>query len=84
VTKPRRFPRLTETPEPPAPPERGRLWYDFEIPDHFFNGLPKITNKVRWVRTHLPREKRVKIGRDSAWYESDIIAYRDSLAKAVA
>lgn len=55
-----------------APTERGRLWYDFEIPDRFLAGLPRITDKVRWVRAHFPRAKRVKIGRDSAWYEADI------------
>lgn len=83
MTKPRRFPRLAESAEPPVPHDRGRLWYDFEIPERFFNGLPKIANKVRWVREHLPREKRVKIGRDSAWYEADIVAFIDS-RKAVA
>jgi hypothetical protein len=57
------------------PPARGRLWYDHEIPDQFFNGLPGIGNKVRWVREHLPRATRIKIGRMSAWYEADIVAY---------
>ena len=55
-----------------APIERGRLWYDFEIPDRFLAGLPRISDKVRWVRSHFPLSKRVKIGRDSAWYEADI------------
>lgn len=55
-----------------APIDRGRLWYDYEIPDAFYNGLPRIKEKVRWVRSHLPRAKRHKIGRDSAWYEADI------------
>ena len=57
------------------PPSRGRLWYDFEIPDQFFGGLPSIRNKLRWVREHLPRASRITIGRSSAWYESDVIAY---------
>jgi hypothetical protein len=57
------------------PPSRGRLWYDHEIPDQFFNGLPGIGSKLRWVREHLPRATRIKIGRMSAWYEADIVAY---------
>jgi hypothetical protein len=64
-------PRAPITP----PPARGRLWYDHEIPEQFFNGLPGITNKVRWVREHMPRAARIKIGRWSAWYEADILAY---------
>lgn len=80
----RRFPRLADAaPAPAVPiPSRGRLYYDYEIADAFFNGLPKITEKVRWIRSHLPRSKRVKIGRDSAWYEADILAYRESLQGA--
>lgn len=62
----------------PPPKARGRLWYDFQIPDEFFGGLPTITSKVRWVRDHLPRECRIKIGGASAWYESDILAYIES------
>lgn len=57
------------------PPNRGVLWYDFQIPERFFGGLPTIGNKVRWVREHLPRESRVKIGGTSAWYEQDVLAY---------
>jgi hypothetical protein len=45
-----------------SPPDRGRLWYDDEIPDQFFRGRVS----VRWVRTHLPRGKGIKIGRDWA------------------
>jgi hypothetical protein len=66
-----------------APPvERGRLVYDFEIPELYFGGLPKITDKVRWVRAHLPREKCIKVGRDSAWYEADIEDHIRSLRGA--
>lgn len=57
--------------------DRGRLWYDFEIPDRFFNGLPGIGQKVRWVREHLPRQTRIKIGQKSAWYEADVLAFMD-------
>lgn len=64
-------PRAPLTP----PPNRGQLWYDFQIPDQFLGGLPGIGNKVRWIRAHLPRATRVKIGQVSAWYESDIVAY---------
>jgi len=63
---------------PIAPPPSGKLWYDHQIPDEFFSGLPGITQKVRWVREHLPRGKRIKIGGASAWYEADIIAYIES------
>lgn len=81
-TPPRR-PALALATTPPtdpleAPPSRGRLWYDFQIPNEFFGGLPGIEQKVRWVREHLPREKRVKIGRYSCWYETDISAYIES------
>jgi hypothetical protein len=62
----------------PPPPNRGRLWYDFEIPDQFFGGLPGIGRKVRWVRDHLPRAKRLKIGQASAWYETDIVAWLEA------
>jgi hypothetical protein len=61
-----------------APPDRGVLWYDFQIPDRFFAGLPSIGQKVRWVRTHLPRASRIKIGQMSAWYELDIMEYLES------
>lgn len=79
-----RFPRIVDASVQPIapPPDRGRLYYDHEIPDAFFGGLPKITDKVRWVRSHLPRATRVKIGRDSAWYEADIRAYIGALFEA--
>lgn len=64
---------------PVAPPTRGKLFYDFEIPDAYLGGLPGITNKIRWVREHLPRATRVQIGRASAWYESDVLAYLATL-----
>ena len=65
------------------PPDRGRLWYDFEIPDEFFRGLPGIEQKVRWVREHLPKETRIRIGQKSAWYEADIRAFLESRRAAV-
>lgn len=67
-------PTATRTP-PAPPPNRGRLWYDFEIPDQFLNGLPGIGQKVRWVRAHFPRDSRIKIGQASAWYEADILVH---------
>lgn len=63
----------------PPPPDRGRLVYDAEIPDRYLGGLPGIARKVRWVRAHLPRDTRVRIGRRSAWYEADVAAYVASL-----
>jgi hypothetical protein len=59
-------------------PDRGRLWYDFEIPDAFLAGLPGIEQKVRWIREHLPRESRIRIGQKSAWYEADIRAFLEN------
>lgn len=53
------------------PPNRGRLWYDDEISTQFFRD--RVT--VRWIREHLPRGKGLKIGRDWAWYEADIVAW---------
>lgn len=61
-----------------TPPDRGRLWYDFEIPNAFLAGLPGIEQKVRWIREHLPRESRIRIGQKSAWYEADIRAFLES------
>jgi hypothetical protein len=61
-----------------APQDRSRMWYDFEIPAEFYKGLPGIKNKVRWVREHLPRAKRIKIGQRSAWYERDILEHIES------
>jgi hypothetical protein len=60
------------------PQNRGQLWYDDQIAEEFFVGLPGIANKVRWVREHLPRETRVKVGRRSAWYASDILAWLEA------
>jgi hypothetical protein len=78
--------RLTQRTSPmsPDPLNRGRLYYDYQIPDAFFGGLPRIGSKVRWVREHLPRETRVKIGRDSAWYEADILIFLERQRKAMA
>jgi hypothetical protein len=59
-------------------PDRVRLWYDFEIPDAFLAGLPGIEQKVRWIREHLPRESRIRIGQKSAWYEADIRAFLEN------
>lgn len=64
---------------PAAPPDRGQLWYDDEIPNQFLKGLPGIKNPVGWVRRNFPKSKRIKIGQRSAWYESDIRAHLDSL-----
>jgi predicted DNA-binding transcriptional regulator AlpA len=57
-----------------SPPNRGRLWYDDEIPEQFFRG--RVT--VRWVREHLPRRRGLKIGRDWAWYEADILEWMEA------
>ena len=65
------------------PPDLGRLWYDDEIPQHFFGGRVS----VRWVREHLPRAKGLKIGRGWAWYERDVtewIASRRGAGRASA
>lgn len=68
--------------EPLPPPNKGRLYYDFEIPKAFLGGLPKIKDKTRWVRENFPRDVRVKIGRDSAWWESDIRRHLATLGKS--
>ena len=77
-SRPLTLPRLVDSIDakaPPPPPDRGRLIYDFEIPDLYYRGLPGITKKLRWVREHFPRGKRVKIGGSSAWYEKDILEH---------
>lgn len=60
------------------PPDRGRLWYDHQIADEFLGGLPGIVNKLRWIRQHLPRGSRLKIGRQAAWYDADIRAWLEA------
>jgi hypothetical protein len=62
---------------------RGRLVYDVEVAERFFGGLPGIARKERWVRQHLPRDSRIKIGRSSAWYETDIQAWIESRRRCV-
>lgn len=57
------------------PPDRGPLWYDHQIADQFLGGLPGITNKVRWIRQHLPKSLGIRFGRQTAWYETDIRAW---------
>ena len=56
---------------PPHLADLGRLWYDDEIAAHFFRD--RVT--VRWVREHLPRATGLKIGRQWAWYETDIVTW---------
>jgi hypothetical protein len=69
---------------PQAPPDRGQLWFDDEIPKQFLKDLPGIKHKPEWVRRNFPKDKRIKIGQRSAWYESDIRAHLDSLRGKVA
>lgn len=69
---------------PVAPPDRGELVPEIEIPARYFNDLPGIKNKIRWVRSHLPAGTRIVMGHSSSWYESDILAYRESLRGAKA
>lgn len=66
------------SPIPAPPPDRGQLFYDNEIADAFFKGLPGIKDKTGWVRRHLPRSKRLKIGASSAWYEREINEWIES------
>lgn len=81
VARGRRGQSLDDTDETPliAPPRRDELVYDHQIADRYFGGLPRIRNKLRWVREHLPRDKRIKIGGASAWYARDVLAYIASL-----
>ena len=69
---PRRLDLVGADHERLRPPDRGTLWYDHQIADQFLGGLPGIANKLRWVRQHLPRASRLKFGRQTAWYETDI------------
>ena len=77
TTNPKRLGLVTSADVALRPPDRGRLWYDDQIADQFLGGLPGIANKQRWVREHLPRAGRLRIGRHSAWYENDILAWLD-------
>ena len=60
------------SPVPPAPPDRGQLYYDDEIAAAFFKDLPGIDDKTGWVRRHLPKSNRIRIGKKSAWWQRDI------------
>jgi hypothetical protein len=77
--------RSASTSPLPTPPSRGRLWYDFQIVDEFLGGLPLIKdqkNRIQWVRDHLPRASRIKIGNASCWYERDVLAWIESQREA--
>ena len=65
-------------PVPAPPPDRGQLFYDDEIADAFFKGLPGIGDKAGWVRRHFPKSKAIKIGKRSAYWERDINQWIDA------
>lgn len=76
--RPRRLDLVKDADIALRPPDRGRLWYDNQIAEEFLGGLPGIANKLRWIRQHLPRGARLKIGRQAAWYETDIRAWLEA------
>ena len=73
--RPRRLGLVQDADVALRPPDRGQLWYDDQIAAQFLGGLPGIGNKVRWIRQHLPKALGIKIGRHTAWYETDIRAW---------
>jgi predicted DNA-binding transcriptional regulator AlpA len=52
-----------------APPvNRGRLLYVDDVATEIFRGR----KSAWWVRHNVAPTKKIKIGRDCAWYESDV------------
>ena len=81
ATKDRNGLTLRKPGEPLKPPARGRIWFDTQIADEFFNGLPHVEprHRARWARRNIPRG--FKIGRRTAWYEADVMDYIESLSR---
>jgi predicted DNA-binding transcriptional regulator AlpA len=56
---------------PPPPPNRGRLLYVEDIAAEVFRGR----KSAWWVRHNVAPDRKIKIGRDCAWYEADVYAW---------
>ena len=67
-----------DTPAQP-PPNRGRLLYVDDVRTEIFRGK----KTAWWVRHNVAPDKKIRIGRDCAWYESDVYAWLESLRSRV-
>jgi hypothetical protein len=66
--------RVLELVTPPAPAPRGRLLFVEDVRTEIFRGR----KSAWWVRHNLAPDKKLKIGRDCAWYEHDVYAWLES------
>lgn len=60
-------------PAPPGP--RGRLLYVDDVQRDIFRGK----KSAWWVRHKVAPDRKLKIGRDCAWYEQDLYAWLETL-----
>jgi predicted DNA-binding transcriptional regulator AlpA len=67
-------PASTDIPFAP-PPNRGRLLYVEDVRTEIFRGR----KTAWWVRHNVAPDKKIKIGRDCAWYEADVYAWLEGL-----
>jgi hypothetical protein len=67
-------PRVLELVAPPAAAPRGRLLFVEDVCAEVFRGR----KSAWWVRHNLAPEKKLKIGRDCAWYEQDVYAWLET------
>ena len=56
------------------PPNRGRLLYVDDVVTDVF----RERKSAWWVRHNVAPDRKIKIGRDCAWYEADVYAWLDS------
>lgn len=52
--------------EPPK--DRRRLMFTGDISREIFHGRKSLW----WIRTNLAPTKKIRLGRDAAWYEADV------------
>ena len=66
--------RLVAPDDVPTPPaERGRLMYTEDVRVEIFRG-----KKSHWWVTHnVAPEKKIRLGRDTAWWERDVYEWLD-------
>lgn len=70
--------RLANIDTPVPLPNRGRLLYVEDVRTEIFRGK----KTAWWVRHNVAPDKKIKIGRDCAWYEADVYTWLESLRNA--
>ena len=64
---------VTRDTAPPAQ-SRGRLLYVEDLETDIFRGR----KSAWWIRHNVAPDRKIKIGRDCAWYEQDVYAWLES------